>query len=172
MPNLGVSPVDFSTDIGIVRALLGDTDAENVTSGVGEFAWFGDNEIEAVLGVYGDSPKRAAARLLLTVAASQALLLKKWSADDLSVDGAAIAEALRKQAATLMDEADKSDNGVDIFELSYPGRNREFIPEVGPLPAGARWGKTVVSAPPQTIGETAPPASLDDDPFVTFESGL
>lgn len=163
MPNLGVSPVDFSTDIGIVRALLGDTDADNVTSGVGEFAWFGDNEITAVLGEYDGNRKRTAARLLLTVAASQALLLKKWSADDLSVDGAAIAEALRKQAATLMDEADTQDEGIDIFELSYPGRNARLVPELSPFPHGARIG---ISAEGPYTGNDPDDWTIDGDGYI------
>lgn len=142
MPNLGVSPVDYASDVGIVRALLGDDDAENVTSGVGEFAWFADIAITAILGEYGGNRKRTAARLLLTVAASQALLLKKFSADDLTVDGAAIAEALRKQAATLMDEAASDDSAIDIFEISYPGGAVEPIPEGMWFPLGA-WGRAV-----------------------------
>lgn len=134
--NEGIAPPEYTTAIGQVRALLGDTDAINILSGFGEYAWFSDAEISALLGLYSDNPKRAAARMLLTIAGSQALLIKKWSADDLHVDGAAIAEALRKQAKDLQDEADAGDNVIDIFEISYPGRNLEFVPELTPAPFG------------------------------------
>jgi hypothetical protein len=47
----------------------------------------------------------AAARCLETIAGSQALLLKSWSSDDLTVNGDRIAESLRKLAAQLREEA-------------------------------------------------------------------
>lgn len=121
MPNEGVAPPVFTTTVGLVRSLLGDTDAVNIVGGVGEYTWFSDDEITAVLGLYADNPKLAAARMLVTIAGSQALLLKKWAADDLSVDGAAIAEALRRQAKDLRDEVAAGDMAVDIFVLSVPG---------------------------------------------------
>ena len=104
MANLGVAPVDLTTGTGLVRVLLGDTDAINVSGGVGEYLYFSDAELEAFLGLYDDTPKLAAARALETIAASQALLLKSWSTDDLSVRGDAIAESLRKIAKDLRDE--------------------------------------------------------------------
>lgn len=141
--NEGVAPPDFASTTGQFRALIGDTDAVNIVAGVGEYVWFGDDEIAAFLGMYADSPKRAAARALLTIAGSQALLLKKWSADDLHVDGAAIAEALRKMAKDLQDEADAGDAAIDIFEISYPGQNAKLIPEGLAAAFGARWGRGV-----------------------------
>lgn len=147
MPNQGVVPVVFTTTVGQVRALLGDTDAVALTPpivGQGEYAWFSDDDITAVLGLYADNPKRAAARLLLTVAGSQALLLKKWSADDLSVDGAAIADQLRRIAGQLQEEADAGDASADIFMISYPGRQSGVLwPEGFGIPFGARVGRAV-----------------------------
>jgi hypothetical protein len=105
MANEGVAPPNFSTDVGQVRALLGDTDPENIISGVGEYLYFGDDEIGAFLTMYGDNVKLAAARCLETISMSQALLLKSWSTDDLTVNGDRIAEALRKLAAQLREEA-------------------------------------------------------------------
>ena len=135
--NVGIAPPNYASTTGQTRVLLGDTDAENITGGSGEYTWFGDDEIAAVVSLYGDSPKRAAARLLNTVAASQALLLKKWSADDLSVDGAAIAEALRKLAKDLNDDAAAGDNSIDIFQISYPGSAADDLwPEAFPLDYG------------------------------------
>jgi hypothetical protein len=116
MANLGASPVDYGTDIGKVRALLGDTEAENVESGVGEYMYFGDDEIAAFLTMYGDNIKLAAARALETISMSQALLLKSWSSDDLTVNGDRIAESLRKLAAQLREEA-LQDEASEYFNM-------------------------------------------------------
>ncbi len=105
MANSGVSPVNFSSDTGKVRVLLGDTEAENVVGGVGDYMYFGDDEIGAFLTMYGENVKLASARAMETIASSQALLLKSWSSDDLSVNGDKIAESLRKLAAQLREEA-------------------------------------------------------------------
>ena len=105
MANEGAAPPDFTTDVGQVRVLLGDTVAENIVSGVGEYSYFGDDELNAFLTMYGDNVKLAAARGLETISMSQALLLKSWSTDDLQVNGDRIAESLRKLAAQLREEA-------------------------------------------------------------------
>lgn len=125
MINKGVAPVDVSTTVGIVRVLLGDTDATNIVGGFGEYMYFSDDELGAVLGLYDDSPQYAAARCLETIAASQALLLKSWTSDDLSVRGDAIAESLRKLADQLRKEASTgiSSEFYDLFQTvdgDYP----------------------------------------------------
>lgn len=116
MANEGVAPPDFDTDVGKVRALLGDTDPQNVSLGEGEYLYFGDDEIAAFLTMYGDNVKLAAARCMETIASSQALLLKSWSSDDLSVNGDRIAESLRKIAAQLREEA-IADEASEYFNL-------------------------------------------------------
>lgn len=141
MPNEGIAPPNFATTVGQFRALLGDTDAININLGEGEYVWFSDAEVSAFLAMYADNPKLAAARALMTIAGSQALLLKKWSADDLHVDGAAIAEALRKQAKDLRDEVAAGDAAVDIFEISVPGENQGLWPEGLPFGVGDRVGR-------------------------------
>ena len=132
MANEGVAPPDFTTDVGKVRVLLGDTDPTDVSAGEGTYMYFSDGEIGAFLTMYGDNVKLAAARCLETVAASQALLLKSWSSDDLTVNGDRITESLRKLAAQLREEAlqdesseyfnmiamfidDNNDNQADIY---------------------------------------------------------
>lgn len=140
MPNLGISPPDFSTPTGQTRALLGDTDAINVVAGVGEYVWYGDDALGGLLTVYGGNVRRAAAQALRTVASSQALLLKKWSSDDLSVDGPAIAEALRKLAKDLDDQADTEEANVDIFEISHFPNHGALHPELAAFVAGRRYG--------------------------------
>lgn len=140
MPNLGISPPDFSTPTGQTRALLGDTDAINVVAGVGEYVWYGDDALGGLLTVYSGNVRRAAAQALRTVASSQALLLKKWSSDDLSVDGASIAEALRKLAKDLDTQADTEETNVDIFELIPLATQAKLHPELAPFVFGKRYG--------------------------------
>ncbi len=119
MANTGVAPPDFTTDVGKVRALLGDTDPTNVSLGSGTYMYFSDDEIGAFLTMYGDNVKLAAARCLETIAASQALLLKSWSSDDLTVNGDKIAESLRKIAAQLREEAlqDESNEYFNMIKM-------------------------------------------------------
>lgn len=116
MANTGVAPVDYGTNVGRVRVLLGDTDPTNVNAGEGEYLFFSDDELTAILGMYSDSPQLAAARCLDTIAGSQALLLKSWSSDDLTVNGDRIAKELRELAKQLRSEALASE-GSEAFEI-------------------------------------------------------
>ena len=121
MSNEGVTPVDYTSLVGQVRALIGDTESialDPPVAGQGEYMWYSDGALTGLLSVYGDNPLKAAAQGLRIVASSQALLLKKWNADDLGVDGAAIAEALRKLAADLDKQASEGIASIDIFEIS------------------------------------------------------
>jgi hypothetical protein len=123
--NSGVSPVDATSGVGKVRILLGDTDATNVVSGVGTYLFFSDDELVALLGLYGDDVKLGAARALETIAGSQALLLKSWSSDDLTVNGDRIAKELRELAKQLRAEAlAESDSGYfDV--IPFPVKDTE-----------------------------------------------
>ena len=116
MANTGVAPVDFGSNIGRVRVLLGDTDPVNIVSNVGEYLFFSDAEIESILTMYSDSPQLAAARCLETIAGSQALLLKSWSSDDLTVNGDRIAKELRETAKQLRSEALAAETS-EAFEI-------------------------------------------------------
>ena len=116
MANLGAAPPDYDTEVGQVRALLGDTDPTDVSVGVGTYMYFGDDEINAFLTMYGHNVKLAAARCLETISMSQALMLKSWSSDDLSVHGDRITESLRKLAAQLREEA-IADEASEYFNM-------------------------------------------------------
>ena len=134
MANSGVAPVDLTSNVGRVRVLLGDTDPTNVSGGLGDYLYFSDDELNAVLGLYDNNPKLAAARCLETIAASQALLLKSWTSDDLSVRGDAIAESLRKIAQQLRAEviSGESSDAFEIFPFPHHhhhSHNFEEIPE-------------------------------------------
>jgi hypothetical protein len=130
--NVGNTPPDFTIPLGQLRGLIGDFEAIPLVPpvlGQGEYMWFGDDVLQGFLNVYNDNPRRAAAQALRTIASSQALLLKKWSADDLSVDGPAISEALRRLAGELDSQVDNEQSTVDIFELVELGGTVEYLPE-------------------------------------------
>lgn len=105
MSKIGVVPVNYASNVGKVRVLLGDVDAQNVSDGTGEYKYFSDDELVAILQMYDHNIKMTAARCLETIASSQVLLLKSWSSDDLTVNGDKIAESLRRIAQQLRDEA-------------------------------------------------------------------
>lgn len=140
MANQGVSPVDYTSPIGQFRAFISDTDAEEVSAGVGEYAFYGDEAAEGLILAVGGSVKRAAVQALRTIAASQALVLKKFSTDDLTVDGPAIARALRDLANDLEAQADAEDSGIDMFEYSRPGGTCDVHVEAMPFAFPERVG--------------------------------
>lgn len=124
MTKLGVAPVNYATNVGKVRVLLGDVDPENVSQGIGEYKYFSDDELVAVLQMYDHSVKLTAARCLETIASSQVLLLKSWSSDDLTVNGDKIAESLRRIAQQLRDEV-LIEESSESFEL-VPFMDEEY----------------------------------------------
>lgn len=114
---------DPSTPTGYVRMLIGDTDPlphEQV---------FTDDEIAALLAREG-GPLRAAARALDIIADSEARLSKKIRTQDLQTDGPAVADSLRKHAATLRAQAARDGDGDEAaFEIA-PFRQRPTAPEL------------------------------------------
>lgn len=102
MANQGVAPPDFTTAVGQVRLLIGDTDPVVDDGAVlGSYVFYSDAEIAALLGIYGPDPRRTAAAMLRTIAMTPALLLKKFQSADVAVDGPAVADSLLAIAAAL-----------------------------------------------------------------------
>ena len=103
-----------------VRLLISDTDPAN--------RFFSTTEINDFLALNSDSVRRAAAQALDTIAANEAMVSKKIRTQDLSTDGPAVSEALRKQAAELRRQADAGEGddeatGFEIAEFEpYPSR--------------------------------------------------
>ena len=124
--NVGASPFDTTTLAGKVRVLVGDTDAAELAppvTGSGEYAWYSDVELEALGEMFGSNPKRVAIWVLSQVAISQTLLLKKWTSEDLSVDGPAIARGIEATLKRLSAEVAKEedDTGAGEFFGIYGG---------------------------------------------------
>lgn len=89
--------IDFGSDVGKVRLLISDVDA-------GELV-FSDDEIQAFLDLEGGSVKLAAAQAIDTNATNEALASKVLKDHQLSTDGAAVANAMRRHAAALREQA-------------------------------------------------------------------
>lgn len=98
-----------------VRLLTSDVDPENQL--------LTDDQYMALLELYDGDARRAAARALRTMAASEVLLSKKITTQDLSTDGPAVAAELRKQAEQLEAEADAlaAGEGAGSFAAFIPG---------------------------------------------------
>lgn len=109
----GAEPIvlDPTTDVGMIRTLITDVDEA--------YPLLTDNQISAFLTAEGDNVKRAAALGLEVIARSEALISKKISTQDLSIDGPATAKELRESARALREQAaaEASDYGLDIVPL-------------------------------------------------------
>ena len=90
---------DYSTSVAKVRLLISDIDdADQI---------YNDEAVEAFISMALDNNvKRAAAQALLSIAVNEVLVQKRIKLLDLSTDGPAEAEALRKLAMQYRDEAD------------------------------------------------------------------
>lgn len=121
---LEVEPVPPATDAQRrVRLLINDTDRSN--------RFFATTEIDDFLTLTGGSVRRAAAMALDTIAANEALVSKKIRTQDLSTDGPAVAEALRKLAAELRRQEDAAEgdaeaSGFEIVEFDPYGSRPEL----------------------------------------------
>jgi len=111
--------VDFSTDLGKVRALIPDTE-EVDWEGDGEASYiFPDDHLQALLDIYSGSVKRAASSAIGAIAVSEALISKVIKTEDLQTDGSKVAQALRARANDLWDQAEEDDaaEGEAFFEV-------------------------------------------------------
>lgn len=110
--------IDYDTDVGQVRLLIPDTATDDGTSH-GKYV-FTDGQISAFLDIAGGNVLRAAAHAMVALANDQALLLKHIRTYDLALNGPMVAEALRKSAEGLREEADKMEQAEgleDSFQI-------------------------------------------------------
>lgn len=91
-----------------------------------------DDDVSALLTLYGGDTRRAAARALRTIAASEALVSKKIRTQDLSTDGPAVAAALMQMADVLDAEADSLAAAEDAGWF-------EYISGASAHPEGTEW---------------------------------
>jgi len=113
----------YSTDVAKVRLLISDIDDASQI--------FNDQAISAFLSMALDGNiKRAAAQALLVMATNEVLVQKRIKLLDLSTDGPAEAEALRKLALQYRAEADEEEI-TDAFDwaeqINTPAQYDEFL---------------------------------------------
>jgi hypothetical protein len=114
-----VDPVPPATEAqDDVRLLIADTSTANRI--------FSTRQIAQFLRLNSGNVRRAAAQALDVIAANEVLVSKVIRTQDLSTDGAKVADALRKQAAELRRQADQGEDdtetsGFEIVEyVPYP----------------------------------------------------
>jgi hypothetical protein len=113
------------TDADLVRFLVNDARLNDDTGNV-----FSDEEIDAYLALEGGNVKLAAAQALDTIADNEALASKVLKDHQLSTDGAKVADAIRKRAASLRAQA--ADEGEGFFDLV--GSGTACVPELTGYP--------------------------------------
>lgn len=102
--------IDYAKPVGQVRLLVCDVDETRLV--------FTDDQIGAFLALEGDNVKRAAAQAIDTNADNEALASKVLRSQDLSTDGAKVADAMRKHADRLRAQADVEDDETgSYFEI-------------------------------------------------------
>lgn len=106
---------DPTTDEGYVRFLISDTSDSD------EDRIFTDAEITAAVGREG-SLKLTAAQLIDIIADNEVMILKVIRTQDLNTDGAKVADALRKRAQTLREQAAGDlEGGSDAEDVAIIG---------------------------------------------------
>lgn len=111
-------PIDVTTPVGQVRLLCAD-----MAEAKGD-QLFTDGHLEAFLTLEGDNVFEAAALALETMAVDQVMVLKVVKLLDVQTDGAKVADALLKRAATLRqraaDDSDTADDDFAVAEFADP----------------------------------------------------
>ena len=107
---------DPTTDAGMVRLLIADTD--------GDTAVFSDAEIAAVYASNGNSVKRTASQLLDILSTNHAKLAVRVSRGDVDEDLTKVASELRAQAALYRAQADDEDEGGCLEAVISPSYER------------------------------------------------
>jgi hypothetical protein len=116
-----VVPVDFSTVIGQIRALIPDVEQVDYSdTGVLEYM-FSDAHLRGLhviaMGSGHAKTYRAAASALRALAISEGLIQKVIRTEDLQTDGAKLASALLAGARQLEDQANAADEDYEIMMI-------------------------------------------------------
>ena len=92
---------------------------------------FSDPELETYLEVANGNVLRASAYAINAIATSEAMISKVIKTQDLSTNGAAVADALRLTAKQLLDRADAEDKMADAFYMQIIDYNpHPAVPEL------------------------------------------
>lgn len=137
--NKGVAPPDMTSDVGRLRAVLGDLEYVALTPpepGLGSYKLFGDAELEAFLETSG-SVEGSASLAYLQLAASAAFESRNVKDQDLQIDLTKRATDFRLIAQEWQDRADAA--AADVFEMFDTVTSEcSCVPEATPRPACRR----------------------------------
>ena len=119
--------IDFITQVGQVRILVGDINEANLL--------FTDDQINGVVPLFPNLHIAAAHRVDL-IASNEALISKKIKTEDLATDGPAVADSLRKHAAALRVEGqrildDASSVEIVDWQQAHPWWDLPIFPGYG-----------------------------------------
>jgi hypothetical protein len=107
--------VDFSTEVGKVRALIPDIEqVPNPANPAGPAEYMlSDQHLEALLAQAGGSTFRAAGLACDAIAMSEAIVSKVITTEDLATDGAKLMNAMRTKATAFYAMADRADDAEE-----------------------------------------------------------
>ena len=154
-----VSPPNYSTAVGRVRALIPDIEQVDWESDGNPSYMFSDSHLSGFLALYGADPgtcgatagveltakiRHAAADAVEAIAVSEALISKVVKTEDLQTDGAKTANALLGRAGLLRRQAAKEEEQEDLetaFTVVdfHPSRNHCEPPRVPNTPEYLYW---------------------------------
>lgn len=145
--NPGVYPVDMSTQVGVFRALVGDTEStpyDPVEAGVQNYEMFSDVDIEGFIAAGSGNLSRGVGFAYLALAGRAGLTAKSVKDFDLTVDTTKRPAELRLIAQTWFTRADEEEASMqDAFVVAPLGDCGDPLPE-GMMPRYGRfsvWGR-------------------------------
>lgn len=127
-------PIDYSTDVGKVRALIPDVEQVDYNDDGTATYLFEDAHLTALLDNHAGrvgAVFRAAADAVDALATSEAYISKVIRTEDLQTDGAKVANALILRAQQLRrqaDQAEEEDAGSAFDIVPFQPRPRIFWP--------------------------------------------
>lgn len=140
MSNRGVAPYDITSDIGALRANVGDTqyvDLSPAETFYGNYAYFSDDELATFLNAGGQSLTRATGYAYRALASILTMLAVNITTDDLKNETLGRAKAMRDLANDWIRDAEAEDEraaaesfGIITFaglEDTLYNQHREFI---------------------------------------------
>jgi hypothetical protein len=102
--------IDYAQPLGQVRLLISDVDEANPI--------LDDAQVQGFLAINAGHLRRAAADALDAIADSETLVSKVLKTQDLSTDGAKVADSLRAHADRLRSQAEDDDFAFDIVDYN------------------------------------------------------
>lgn len=140
MANVGIYPLDPTTDVGKFRLLFGDTISvplDPVVPGFHDYTNFSDDEINQYILAGSGSLNRGIGFAYLQAAGAASIQSKSIKDYDLSVDLTKRAEDLRKTAQFYFDLANDEDANAgltDEFLIVDTGTDRDYWNDIEAFP--------------------------------------